>query len=63
MVTSGQRRRENFARGGIDPVRVEVDELEVVFAGQPANGVDVAHIPTIGRLAAEIELESNCLAR
>ena len=67
MATTWWRRAngagKNLSRGGIDPVRVEVDELEVVFAGHPANGVDVAHITTIGRLAAEIELESNCLAR
>ncbi|MGD0393631.1 MAG: hypothetical protein ABSC41_13420 [Acidimicrobiales bacterium] len=49
---------KNLTRGRIHAVGVEVDKFEVMFAGQPANGVDVAHIWTIGRLTPEIEPES-----
>ena len=60
MVLPGQRHGQDLARGGIHPVGVEIDELEVVFACHPSNGVDIAHLTTIGRLVPEIEPESNC---
>jgi len=60
MVAPSQGGRENLARGRIDPVAVEVDKLEIAVAGHPANGVDVAHFSSIGRLRAEIEPEFNC---
>ena len=57
-MTSSQVNRENLTRGRIDPVAIEVDEFEIVFAGHPPDGVNVRHLSSIGRLKAEIDLES-----
>ena len=62
MVLPGERCRQDLARGGVDPVGVEIDKLEVVFACHLANGIDIAHLTTIGRLRTEIEPESKCFA-
>ena len=59
VMLAGQRCWKDFARGGIHPVGVQVDKLEVVFACHPSNGIDIAHLITIGRLVSEIELQSD----
>jgi len=56
---SGQRGGKDLTRGGIHPVGVQIDKFEVVFACHPTNGIDVAHLITIGRLVSEIELQSH----
>ena len=43
MVLAGQRSGEERARGGIDPVGVEVNELQIVLFRHDPRGTGVAH--------------------
>ncbi len=46
VVLASEPDGKDLARGGIDPVDVEVDELQVVFAREMPNGINVSHAPS-----------------
>ena len=59
MVMARQVGGQDGTRGGVDPVGIEVDELEIAFGCHIPDGLDITHGWVIGRLRAHIERESS----
>ena len=57
-VLSGDLRRQDRCRRGVDRETVKVDELEVVFAREQADRVDFSHELTIGTSRSAIDPDS-----